>query len=102
MAEVTLTLGERRHIVACRDGEEARLRQLGAMLDERWAMASRAAGGLGTERALLITALMLADSLDEAQQRPPVDGGINDAALERLATRLEAIATALEEPAPAS
>ena len=45
MAEVTITIGGRGHAVACRDGEEDRLRQLGAMLDERWAVAARASGG---------------------------------------------------------
>ncbi len=102
MAEVALQIGDRRHMVACRDGEEDRLRQLGAMLDQRWAVASRAAGTLGAERAMLICALMLADSLDEALHRPPTEGGLNDAALERLAGRLEAIAMALEQPASAS
>ena len=70
MAEVTLTIGDRRHAVTCRDGEEAQLRRLGEMLDQRWAMANRASGGLNAERTMLLIALMLADNLDQAENRP--------------------------------
>ena len=93
MADVTLTIGDRRHIVACRDGEEDRLRDIAAKLDARWAAANRAAGGVGGERAMLLVALMLADDLDEAEARPP-EGA--DALLESLAERLETLADSLE------
>lgn len=98
MAEVTLTIGDRTHIVACRDGEEARLRELGAMLDERWPVARRAAGNSGLERAMLLLALILADDLDESVSRPaPVatDAGV----LGGIAERLERLAEALEDGA---
>ena len=98
MAEVTLTVGDRRHVVACRDGEEAQLRRLGEMLDQRWPSANRASGGLNAERTMLLIALMLADSLDAAENRPAGDGGPSPAFLGRLAERLEAIADALEKP----
>jgi len=102
MAEVTLTIGDRRHNVACRDGEEAQLRRLGEMLDQRWAMANRASGGLNAERTMLLIALMLADNLDQAENRPSVDGGPSPAFLNRLADRLEALAETLEKPAPSA
>lgn len=100
MAEVTLTIGGREHVVACHDGEEAQVERLGWMLDERWADADRAAGGLSVERALLFVALMLADDLDEARRNPPK--GEAPALPPGLADRLERIAKALEESAPAS
>lgn len=100
MAEVTLTIGDRRHNVTCRDGEEAQLRRLGEMLDQRWASANRASGGLNAERTMLLVALMLADSLDNAENRPAGDGGPSPAFLARLAERLEGIADTLEKPAP--
>lgn len=99
MAEVTLIIGGRPHRVACRDGEEARVRQLGEKIDARWATAERAAG-LNTERAFLFVALMLADDLDEAETRPPVGAAVSDAALARIADRLESLASALEQAAP--
>jgi cell division protein ZapA len=96
MAEVTLTIGDRRHNVTCRDGEEAQLRRLGDMLDQRWPAANRASGGLNAERTMLLIALMLADNLDIAQNQPPGAGGASEAYLARLAEKLEAVATALE------
>ncbi len=96
MAEVTLTIGDRRHNVTCRDGEEAQLRRLGDMLDQRWPAANRASGGLNAERTMLLIALMLADNLDIAQNAPPGAGGASEAYLARLAEKLEAVANALE------
>ena len=95
MAEVTLTIGPRRHIVSCRDGEEPHLLRLAEMLDQRWDGATRAAGSAGGDRPMLYVALMLADALDESERRPPEVG--ESIALERIADRLEALATALEK-----
>jgi cell division protein ZapA len=96
MAAVTLAIGDRSFTVACRDGEEPRLQQLGRMLDARWPSALRAAGNLPGERAMLFVALMLADDLDEVQQRPPEGAAVSEPALARIADRLEALAQALE------
>jgi cell division protein ZapA len=97
MAEVQLAIGGRNHAVACRDGEEGRVRELGQLLDRRWAAALRAAGGVNTERAMFFVALMLADALDEAQSRPPEGAAMSEAALQRVADRLERLADALEQ-----
>jgi cell division protein ZapA len=101
MAEVTLTIGDRAHVVACRDGEEAQLRQLGAMLDERWETAERVAGNMGGERTMLFVALMLADALDEARRQPAAPAA-DDGTLDRIADRLEALAAALEDAGPSA
>ena len=101
MAEVALTIGGRVHRVGCRDGEEERLTALARLLDERWPTAQRAAGNAGGERAMLFVALMLADDLDEAIMRP-ASGGVGEAALARIADRLERMAQTLEQGAPAS
>jgi cell division protein ZapA len=98
MAQVTVSVGGRGHLIACRDGEEARVTELAAMLDERYPAATRAAGGAG-ERAMLFVALMLADDLHEAVRPAPSP---DDARLGALAERLEALASALERDAPAS
>ncbi len=95
MAQVTLTIAGRPHVVACKDGEEATLRGLGAMLERHAAAAQRASGGT-SERTLLYIALMLADRLVEHEAHPAA--GIDPAMLERIAERLEAVASALEEP----
>lgn len=95
MAEVTLTIGDRQHVVACRDGEEAQLIALGRMLDSRWPAAARASGGINGERSMLFVALMLADALDEAERRPAEIAP--SVLLDRLADRLEGIADTLEK-----
>lgn len=100
MAQVSLTIGDRTHLVACADGDEPRLLRLGAMLDERWPMAKRAAGNGGSERTLLLIALMLADALDEAESAPPSPPSGGEAALIDVAERLEALAAALEQDTP--
>lgn len=97
MAEVTLTIGDRKHQVACRDGEEAQLLRLGEMLDQRWEAANHASGGLNGERTMLLIALMLADSLDAARNAPPEQGSASMAYLDGLAERLESLAAALEK-----
>lgn len=101
MATVSLRIGGRAHAVACRDGEEGRLEQLAVMLDERWPAAQRAAGGAG-ERAMMFVALMLADALDEAENRPPEGAAVSETALQRIADRLEDLADALEQAPAAS
>jgi len=100
MPDVTLTIGDRRHTVACRDGEEPQLRKLGEMLDRHWTTAARASGGLNGERTMLFVALMLADQLDEADRRPPEGAGA--ALLDRVAERLENLAAALEKSPPSA
>jgi len=99
MAAVTIQVGGRGYQVACRDGEEARVQHLARALDQRWAAASRASGG-SAERAFLFVALMLADALDEAENRPSPGGSVNEAELAAIADRLEHLAGALEQTPP--
>jgi cell division protein ZapA len=102
MAEIMLNIGGRNHPIACADGDEPRVRQLGTMIDARWATAQRAAGGLSAERAMLFVALMLADDLDEIEQRPPEGAAVSETALARIADRLERLAEALEHSPPSA
>lgn len=101
MAQVTLSFGGRGHVVACRDGEEARVHQLAAMIEERWAGAARAGGG-SYERTFLYVGLMLADALDEAENRPLPDNLVSEEELAGIADRLESLAGTLEQSAPTS
>ena len=95
MADVTLTIGDRRHTVACPDGQEDQVRRLGTMLDAQWATAARASGGLNGERTMMFVALMLADALEEADRRPPEIK--DEALLASIAERLESLASSLEQ-----
>jgi cell division protein ZapA len=105
MADVRLSIAGREYIVTCKDGEEARLQTLGALVDEKAREAGGPSGGLNESRLLLFSALLLADKLhDGAGQASATNvGAANDPALdqaaetlERLADRLETLAQRLE------
>lgn len=101
MAQVTLEVGGRQYDVMCRDGEEERLRMLARLVDSRAADVIRSIGRGNEPRELLLTALLLADELDEV--RSTVAGARTEeiqrvTAIERCAERLESLASRLEKP----
>ena len=67
MAQVKLEVGGRQYDVMCRDGEEERLRMLARLVDNRASDVIRSIGRGNEPRELLLTALLLADELDEAR-----------------------------------
>lgn len=102
MGQVTLEIAGRSYPLACRDGEEAHLEQLGRIVDARARDAARAAGAMTENRQLLLAALLLADALTEKSPAtaavpaaPVVDEGALRA-IEHLAERIEKLAGALE------
>jgi cell division protein ZapA len=103
MAEVDIHIASRAYPVACRDGEEARLRDVAALVDAKARAATAALGHMSEARTLLFASLMLADGLVDGPPAPPpappapeIDPLVAEA-LERLATRMEALAASLEE-----
>ncbi|HEX8468037.1 MAG TPA: cell division protein ZapA [Allosphingosinicella sp.] len=107
MASVEVEIASRKYSVACRDGEEAHLRSVAALVDSKAQEAAAALGSLSEARQLLFASLLLADELKEQRsgQAPvpaaPIDPAIADA-LERLAGRIESLAEQLERSADAS
>ena len=99
MSNVTLSIGGRFYTVACAEGEEEHVAELGASIGAKLAGMS----GLGNQseaRTLLYAALLLADELHEARQTAssavqPADTDRAEA-LEALADRLEDLAASLE------
>lgn len=105
MAVVDLKIGGRSYEIACRAGEEDHFRRIGALVDARAADATRAVGGLTEARTLLFASLLLADEIssrpppEPAAPPPPAPRDDDPAvtqAIERLATRIEALADRLE------
>lgn len=94
MAQLRLQVGGRGYDLACRDGEEEKLRALARTVDARVADAARAVGTGNEARVLLLAALLLADELADrrAGTAPdpiaPLIGTLADR-LEKLADRLE-------------
>ena len=102
MAQVTLTVGGRRYDLACRDGEENRLRMLAEMVDAKAIDAGRAVGEANQARQLLLAALLLADELSDMRSLSPDPMEARLAqSLGALAERVESLAERLERSAPA-
>jgi cell division protein ZapA len=103
MASIDIEVAGRRYNVACRDGEEAHLHSVAAMVDQRARDANAALGSLTETRQLLFAALLMADDIKEMRTGagivepppPPPDPAVAQA-LERLAARMEALAESLE------
>jgi cell division protein ZapA len=112
MPDVTVQIGGHSYTIACREGEEAHLSGIAAIVDQKAAQAREAVGGVNEVRQLLFASLLLADELDEAQKGlpaatvapRPVQTAISDPAitemlaetLEHLAARIETLAGKLE------
>jgi len=103
MPDVKLSIAGRDYFVACNAGEEQRLLELGALVDATALEVAGGARGLTETRALLFSALLLADKLHEAGGTATADTVRPSAAmmqscdiLEGLATRLENLAQSLE------
>ncbi|HYE48961.1 MAG TPA: cell division protein ZapA [Azospirillaceae bacterium] len=114
MARVEITLNGRTYPLACEDGQEQRLRELGAYVDARLKeIASGAAAG-SEAQLLVLTSLVLADEIFELRsaqlgarrgapaaapaQGPatPSEGEAVVSAVDNLAKRIEDIAARLE------
>jgi cell division protein ZapA len=105
MAQVTVTINGRAYPVACNEGEEQRIAELGRYVDGKVKTFAKDLGQIGEARLLVLAALILADELADAQVatgRPQVGNGATvdegklAASIENLAQRIEAIAVGLE------
>ena len=102
MANVEIEIASRSYSIACRDGEEAHLRSVAALVDRKARDAESAVGSMGEARQLLFASLLLADELKDAHAGiapPPAPDPAVAEALERLAERLERLAERLESRA---
>ena len=63
MAEVTLTINGRNYGIACDDGQEKRVRDLGYYIDQRMREIARAGAATNESHLMVLTSLMLADEV---------------------------------------
>ena len=103
MAEIDVFIAGRAYKVACRDGEEDSLRKAAALVDAKSREALADLGTLSEARQLLFASLLLGDDMVDGGKGtvtapPPVDDALAERA-ERIADRLESLATALEAEA---
>lgn len=100
MGQIWLPIGGYNYAFTCRDGEEAHALKLGEMVDARVKTAVTSVGSASEVRQLMLGALLLADEVNDAQAGvAPVAApspALDFSAFEALATRLEVLATKLE------
>ena len=97
MSDVTLSIGGRNYTVSCADGQEDHVRHLASVIDGKL---SAMGNNLSSNDAknLLFAALILADEVEEARDKPsPATEPGFDA--DRLGNQLERMAIALENAA---
>ncbi len=103
MATIDLVIAGRRHELSCRDGEEAHLRRIAAMVDAKANDAARGMGGMSEARQMLFAALMLADELNDLRTATPAAAPPTDAVvaevIEHLAERIERLSTMIADAA---
>ena len=108
MADVEVTVAGRRYKLSCRDGEEDHLRALVRTVDVKAVELTGALGEMTEARTLLLSALLIADELNDlrgaaavARNESPAEGEPDPAyavAIERIAERVERLAAKLEQP----
>ena len=75
MAEVTLNIHGRNYGVACDDGQERRLVELGRYIDRKMKEISGAGAASNESHLMVLTALMLADEVFDLKEQGPGDSG---------------------------
>jgi cell division protein ZapA len=112
MAQIMLTVNGRSYPVACDDGQEDRIRQLGQYIDGKVAEFAKKWGQVGDARLILMASLVITDELAEAttaartrpngarttptQDHDAATEAVLAAGIESLAARIEAVAARLE------
>ena len=106
MADVEVTVSGRRYKLSCRDGEEDHLRALVRMVDRKADELTAALGDMTEARTLLLSALLIADELNDlrgaaavARNESPAESAPDPAyavAIERIAERVERLASQLQ------
>jgi cell division protein ZapA len=118
MAQIMLTINGRSYPIACDDGQEDRIRQLGQYIDRKVVEFAGKWGQIGDARLILMASLVITDELAEAnealrRQRQSGNGAsagqasvehdrdlateaVLAAGIESLAARIEAVAARLE------
>jgi cell division protein ZapA len=95
MAQVSLTVNGRAFAVTCEDGQEARIRRLGQYIDAKIAEFVRSVGQVGEARLLLLSALVIADELADAEEALRVAQNGSQAADAKAASAAEAMASGI-------
>lgn len=95
MGEIKIEIRGQRYSLACRDGEEKRLGELADYVDSKAKTLIDNLGQVGESRLLLMSALLIADELDECREGA-TKGADGKADLERLIKMMDKTSEAVE------
>ena len=103
MGQVSVTFNDQEHHLACQDGGEERLKMLADYVDERAGSLVDRMGPVGDIRLLLMTAIMIADELHDANDGElPTNADAEaevkrmDVAMGKAVLRIEELARSIE------
>ena len=105
MAQVDVSVNGQSYRIACEDGQEDRLVDLAAMVDEKVLALVNQIGQVGSNRLLVMAALIIADELvdlkNEAGSSQELEDNTNQQdtvlALQEITKRIENIADQVEQ-----
>jgi cell division protein ZapA len=100
MAQVSVTIDNRKYRLACNEGEEARLEHLAGVIDAKIGELRASFGEIGDQRLVVMAALTIADNLTEAHDQIAAERKRAEAAEARagaIASSLDALGSRLEE-----
>ncbi len=110
MAQVSVTINDRKYPIACDDGQEAHLTRLASYVDNRIKELAAAVGHVDHTRLLVMVSLLVADELSDAyadleSTRENQNGGTGEAVdqvqiqqnLSKFVQRIEHVAEDLEQ-----
>ena len=105
MAQVDVSVNGQSYRIACEDGQEDRLVDLAAMVDEKVIGLVNQIGQVGSNRLLVMAALIIADELvdlkDEAGSSQELEDNTNQQdtvlALQEITKKIENIADQVEQ-----
>jgi cell division protein ZapA len=108
MAEVTITINGRAYEIACDNGQEGRVVDIAAFIDQRMQQIARGGAAYNDAHLMVLTTLTLADELFELRETAPIQETKKPAVankeeeqailrvLEQMTKRIEGIATRVQ------
>lgn len=69
MPTVSLTINGRNYSIACDDGQERRVMELGHFVDKRLREIARGAGAVSEQHLMVLTSILMADELFELREQ---------------------------------
>jgi len=92
MGQINVEINNQRYNLACRDGEEERLRELAGYVSDKSKSLVQSLGNVGENRLLLMSALLIVDELFETRETmQALEGGDAGAVQEAVAKKLDGL-----------